>query len=49
VAWHDGETCAQYDARRTDAQKEYDASEELKVKVSSVPNMRRAYREEWRV
>jgi hypothetical protein len=34
VAWHEGETCGQYDARRTDAQEEYEASEGLKVKVA---------------
>jgi hypothetical protein len=33
IAWHKGETCTEY-ARRTAAQKEYDASEELKVKVT---------------
>lgn len=39
VAWHEGETCAEYDARRTDALREHDASEELKVKnTKACPN-----------
>lgn len=34
VAWHEGETCADYDKRRDSARMEFDASEELKVKVT---------------
>ncbi|KIW01120.1 uncharacterized protein PV09_07407 [Verruconis gallopava] len=34
VAWHEGETCTEYDARRIEAHKQYEATECLKVKIA---------------